>query len=251
MKVRTNRLRRPAGFTLTELLVTIGIIALLASLLMPALAGARRKANQVKCLNDLRQVTMALTMYVSDHNGEYPMRRRAPEAWPLKLLPYYKDPAVLWCPSDRLRAGFNPGNDLTNRVNYRRSYILNAFNDYFRATLSEKDYKRYDLWQWNHGAPESAIRQPSDTIVLGEKKEGSNHFHMDFLQGQSGNDVEQIAQNRHRAGGVTSTDGGSNFGFADGSVRFLKFGQSTTPQNMWAVMDEWRNAPAKAPVPKP
>ena len=74
-------------------------------------------------------------------------------------------------------------------------------------------------------------------------------MHMDFVQGDTGNDVEEIEQNRHRAGGKTSTDGGSNFAFADGSVRFLKYGQAIRPVNLWAVVDEWRNAPAPAKLP--
>ncbi len=247
MNASFRQTHRAAGFTLVELLVVIGIIALLASMLLPALAGARRKASQIKCLSNLRQVSLALNLYATDHDGEYPVRRRVPDAWPAKLLPYFKDPAVIWCPSDRMPTGYKIGNDATNRANYRRSYIFNGFNDYFRALLSDKDYKKFDLWQWPHGMKESAIALPSDTILLGEKREGSRHFHMDFLQGVSGNDAEEIAQNRHRAGGIFSKDGGSNFSFADGSVRFLKYGQSTNPKNLWAVSEEWRNAPPKLP----
>ena len=67
--------------------------------------------------------------------------------------------------------------------------------------------------------------------------------HMDFYQGE-GNDVEAIDQNKHNSSGGRSKDGGSNFAFADGSVRLLKYGASLSPENLWAVTDQWRDAPS-------
>jgi type II secretory pathway pseudopilin PulG len=152
--------RRPGAFTLVELLVVIGIIALLVSILLPALSKARESANKTKCLSNIRQVAMGFFSYCNDNKGAFPYMAgggtQLYEDWiwwttatvPNNLggggtffdqLPNHgiagylnlqKDPKILYCPSDdaktHARGQPNP---------YPFSYVLsNLYTSEYKAT---------------------------------------------------------------------------------------------------------------------
>ena len=67
-------LKQKKAFTLIELLVVIAIIAILAAMLLPALAAAKRKAQRINCVNNLKELTLAFKIWANDNSDKYPTR---------------------------------------------------------------------------------------------------------------------------------------------------------------------------------
>ena len=228
-----RRLRQSAAFSLIELLVVVAIIAILAAMLLPALSNTKEAARRITCVNHLKQLGLAFTMHADENDSQFPSRQQP--YWMTRLQPYYLDMRLLVCPSDSQTA-----TTATNSPDTApRSYLVNGWNDWFEANLSTTNFDAYMNHQWPEGMRETAVREPSETILLGEKLTASLHKHMDLAQG-IGNDGDQIEEGRHSRGLGTATAGGSNYGFVDGSARFLRYGQALYPINLWANTDPWR-----------
>ncbi len=123
-RTRLNSTRRSRrGFTLIELLVVISIIAVLASLIAPAVQSARRTARRAECLNNIRQVGVAMQSFASTNNGALPSlvgnmsftnsvstNLTLQVGWPIQIMPAMEGSAVIKnLKANALASGFAVG----------------------------------------------------------------------------------------------------------------------------------------------
>jgi prepilin-type N-terminal cleavage/methylation domain-containing protein/prepilin-type processing-associated H-X9-DG protein len=226
MKTNTKQHSAFLAFTLIELLVVIAIIAILASMILPALARAKEAARRADCSGHMKQLGVAVKMYTDDNRNCLPSRSDTVR-WPQMLFEYYRNTNLLACPTDLARGPATNNSAPQNIVDSAaRSYIMNGWNDYFNSaaggTIKETDFKNI-----------------ADTVLFGEKRQSANDYWMDILETDtSGNNAQDKIQHGAHSNSLQPTKkGGANFGFADGSSRYLKYGTSVVPINLWCVKD--------------
>lgn len=262
--------RHGRGFTLIELLVVLAIIAIIASLVLPALARAKARAQGTFCFNNMRQLGVAWILYADEHDGllAYNLGRsgriasavtqatsaQMTDNWVNNVLdwelhpdntnaaavvtsgigPYTgKSAAVYRCPSDDVVSDLQRKAGWSARV---RSYSMNAMvGDAGSFTQNGFNVNNPNYVQF---FKETSIPQPSDIFVfLEEHPDSIDDGYFLNVDSDSSPEWTDLPASYH--------DGGADFSFADGHAEFHRWRNASTKQPARAY---GINPPLPAPI---
>ena len=210
--------RRQGAFTLIELLVVIAIIGILASMLFPVFAQAREKARAISCISNMRQLGMAVSMYVQDYDQRGPHGWAddcgftvppgwnywgggcGPEvSWRWMISPYIKNGGIFTCPTFE--------------------YPDEPLWRYIRDEVETKIHRSYALnysmahW-WCPGSKMDNCVRPASSILITESREWNADWRMDMVGGRAWFDGSK--------GIMTTHSGVSNLTFYDGHTKAMR-----------------------------
>ena len=216
--MRQRRGRLTSAFTLVELLVVVGIIAILIAMLMPALGRARETARRVNCMSNMRQLTTAWLAYAQANKGRLVPAENGIDAWADHgntddaarrglLYPWVPDPRVYRCPNDPVQQN-------------ERSYSINTFcnGSVLLVPAAVNNIAR--------------IRETSRTFVFVEEFDPRGYNLGSFLMFNAGDVWIDFPVSWHNRGACLS--------FADGHVEYFRWKDprtekvtflSVTPEN--------------------
>ena len=201
------------GFTLIELLVVISIIALLVSIMLPALSKARDSGKRIVCANNTKQLGLTVALYQTDWNEYFPPGWDGKKNWCETLAPYASEKfrimrkddegyGVLYCPSNM--------DCIQNEAGYATNYVVNGHlfphvADWVADMIPDQP------WRWNQQKL-SSLKNPMETFLFAEngKVYNCSPYHINDIVPSVG-----LIGLPHRSGT------GCNLNYADGHTKFV------------------------------
>ncbi|MCC6239682.1 MAG: DUF1559 domain-containing protein [Phycisphaerales bacterium] len=245
------------GFTLVELLVVIGIIAILIAILLPALNKAREAAAKIACQSQMKQIVLGMLMYANENNQSLPSRyARAPADFTQPAIYNAKDNWI-WLIAPYLAGNYGTQNDAsdgmvnlftcpgywsaggapTSSFLMERTYAISATDDYYLT--GTYNGARNAPWHGVEGLKLTSIKHPTEAALLFEyyyfypmskiplysveSTEWSKRYDDLFPLGNNPPGVGMAYLYVNKAPHSSGSSYGANVAFGDGHVEWVQY----------------------------
>jgi prepilin-type N-terminal cleavage/methylation domain-containing protein/prepilin-type processing-associated H-X9-DG protein len=197
-------MKKCKGFTLIELLVVIAIIALLMSILMPALSKAKEQAKAIVCTNNLHQFSIVWKMYLDENENKFPEEGD----WLDKTKKYWKDPGVIICPYATKHAG-STGKDNNGDKSHARKVTIDGHVYFCSFGMNQYCSSRTGGGRtWDELIPNATISFANKIPVMGDCANGAMtpqekdippefDGQIYYSDGSDLNEIRSFCMNRH------------------------------------------------------